>query len=101
MDGEQRRILVDEDARRHDWIGHYDFEDVALGRAEPCGVFERSIHIVVAADTPERMPVVVVDRGFVSQAPVGGVGIEVDVEVPWVVVQVAQHRLLGGGFVHT
>src|SRR5689334_19959524 len=41
------------------------------------------------------MPLVVIDRALVAQPPVGRVGIEVDVEVPWVVIHVAQRRLLG------
>ena len=90
VDGVQRRILVDEHARRHDGIGLDHLEDVALGRAEPLRVPQRRVDVGVAAQAPEVVALVVVERRLVAQPLVGRVGVDVDLDVLRVVVQVAQ-----------
>ena len=49
----KRWVLVDEDPRRHDGVGHHHLKDVALGGAEIDRIFQGGINIGVAADAPE------------------------------------------------
>ena len=57
-----------------------------------CGSSQRRIDVGVAAQAPEVVPLVVVERRLVAQPTVGRVRVDVDVDVPWVVIQVAQRQ---------
>lgn len=81
-------IFIDEDACRDHRIGEHDFEDVALGRAQASGVLECCVDVGVAADAPEVVPLVVIERGFVAKPAIRRVGVEVDLDIPGIVVQV-------------
>ena len=92
--GVQRRVLVDEHARRHDRVCLDHLEDVALGRAEPLPVLQRRLDVGESAQAPEVEPLVVVERRLVPQPPVGRVRIGVDLDVVRVVVQTRSRPLL-------
>ena len=91
-----RRVLVDEDARRHDRVGLDHLEDVALGRAQPRGVLQRGLDVGETAEAPEVESLVAVERRLVPQALVGRVRVGVDLDVVGVVVQVVAHMVVLG-----
>jgi hypothetical protein len=66
MDGVQRWVFVDEYPGRHHRVGFDDFEDVALCGTEPLRVPQRRVDVGVAAQAPEVVSLVVVERGLVA-----------------------------------
>ena len=88
MNRVRRRVLEDEDARRHLHVRLDQFEDAAASGDIGRRVDETALHVVEAAHREEVVRLVVVERRFFAQPPEHRVRIRVDVDVVGVVVDV-------------
>ena len=87
MDRVERRVLEDEDPRRHLEVGPDDLENAALGRAERLAIDQTSLDVLEPAHRIEVVRLVVVQRRFVPETTVHRVRVGVDIRAVRVVVQ--------------
>ena len=91
VDGVRRRVLEDDHAGRDVDVRLDDLEDGALARDVRLRVEETLLDVLVAADSPEVVGVVVIERRFFTQSSIDGIRINVDLDAVHVVVDVVAH----------